>query len=158
MLRAVARMITGKADLADLQQQIHALKVEGAEASAEIDKLKQLRASATSYDEARDLDDRINRQIWLCEHAAAAIPELELQLAAARAAAQAAALARHKTALVELYPRLKRALVAAVAAQEEAMAARGGLPGTRRSGRESEFAGYWVCGVPTLGILRNLAI
>jgi hypothetical protein len=100
------------------------LRAEGRDASLAIDALKAERADAASYDKARDLDDRINRQIWICENAARAIPQLELQLGAARAAQQAQALARHKNALLELYPRLKKAIVTAVALQKEAMALR----------------------------------
>jgi hypothetical protein len=121
MLAAVAvvkRLISGKDDVAGLQQQIAALQAEGRDASLEIDRLKIERASAASYDEARELDDRINRQIWICEHAAAAIPTLELKLGTLRAAAQAAALAKHKGILIGLYPRLKAAILAAVEAQE----------------------------------------
>jgi hypothetical protein len=125
MLSVVKRLMTGKDDdAAALQQQIVALKTEGAEASAEIDRLKRERTQAASYDEARELDDRINRQIWITQHCAAEIPELELQLGAVRAAAQAAALARHKAALIGLYPRFKAAILAAVEAQHEVIAAR----------------------------------
>jgi hypothetical protein len=126
MLSVVVKRLIGKGDdVAALQQQISALKVEGAEASAEIDRLKLERASAASYDEARDLDDRIARQIWVTEHCAAALPALEFELAAARAAQQAAALSRHKMRLIDLYPKLKRAILLAVDAQHEVIAARG---------------------------------
>jgi hypothetical protein len=72
MLKAVARLRTGKGDdVGALQQQIQGLKREGQEASEEIDRLKRERASAASYEEATtSIDDRINRQIWGCEHAA----------------------------------------------------------------------------------------
>jgi hypothetical protein len=124
MLAVVAKLMRkGGDDVAAPQQQIHALKVEGAEASEEVDRLKRERAQAASYDEARDLDDRIARQIWVTELCAAAIPRLELQMGAVRAAALAAALARHARVLIDLYPRLKAAVRAAVDAQEEAMAA-----------------------------------
>src|SRR5271165_3838576 len=97
MLAVIKRVMSGKGDdAAALQQQITSLKTEGAEASEEIDRLKAERASAATYDEARELDERIDRQIWITQHAAAAIPGLELQLGAVRAAAQAAALVRHK--------------------------------------------------------------
>ena len=85
MLAVVKRLIAGKDHVAALQQQIAALKTEGAGAEAEIDRLKCERAAAESYDEARELDERIARQIWVTEHCAAALPQLELQLAAARA-------------------------------------------------------------------------
>jgi hypothetical protein len=109
---------------ADLERHIAALKAEASEASAEIERLNQERRFAASYDEARAIDDRMARQIWITEHAAALLPELELRLAAARAADQAAALARHKDALLELYPRLKAAILAAVDVQEAVIAAR----------------------------------
>jgi len=125
MLAVIKRVMSGKGDdAAALQQQITSLKTEGAEASEEIDRLKAERASAATYDEARELDERIDRQIWITQHAAAAIPGLELQLGAVRAAAQAAALVRHKGILVALYPKLKAALLAAVEAQEMVLAAR----------------------------------
>jgi hypothetical protein len=122
MLKAVARLRTRKGDdVGALQQQIQGLKREGQEASEEIDRLKRERASAASYDETRDLDDRIDRQIWVTEHCAAAIPQLELELGAARAAQQAKALARHKKALIEIYPKLKAAILAATDAQKLVM-------------------------------------
>ncbi len=121
MLAVVKRLIAGKDDAAALQAQISALKTEGAEASAEIERLKRERALAASYEEATSIDDRIARQIWVTEHCAASLPQLELQLGAVRAAEQAAALARHKGALLELYPRLKKAILAAVELQHEAM-------------------------------------
>jgi hypothetical protein len=125
MLAVIKRVMSGKGDdAAALQEQITSLKAEGAEASAEIDRLKAERASAASYDEARDLDDRIGRQIWICEHVSAAIPELELQLAAVRAATQARSLAKYKGSLIDLYPKLKKAILAAVSVQHEAMALR----------------------------------
>jgi|SRR5271166_5105175 len=125
MLRAVARMITGKGnDAAAVQQQIDALKREGAEALAAVDALKIERAAAASYDEARDLDDKIARQLWVTQHCAAVLPQLELELGAVRAAEQAAALARHKAALLDCYPKLKRAILAAVEAQHQAISLR----------------------------------
>jgi hypothetical protein len=124
MLGVVKRLLAGKDDVAGLQAQLDALRAEGRDASLAIDQLKQERAQAESYELARELDDRIARQQWGVEHCAAAIPELELRLAAARAADQAAALAKHKQILIGLYPRLKAAVLAAVRAQEEVMAAR----------------------------------
>jgi hypothetical protein len=125
MLAVEKRLMTSKGDdVAALLQQIAALKTEGAEASAAVDALKRDRALATSYDKAVELDGRIARQVWTTEHLAAALPELELRLAAARAADQAAALARHKGILLDLYPKLKRAIFAAVDLQHEAIAAR----------------------------------
>jgi hypothetical protein len=125
MLAVIRRVMSGNGDdVAALQAQIVALKTEGAEASAEIDRLKQERALASSFDEARELDDRIARQIWVTEHAAAELPEFERRLAAARAADQAAALAKHRGILIGLYPRLKAAILATVEAQAEAFAAR----------------------------------
>jgi hypothetical protein len=124
MLTVVKRLIAGKDDTGALQQQITALKAEGADASAEIDRLKRERVAAASYEEARELDERIARQIWVTEHCAAALPQLELQLDAARALEQAAALARHKVVLLEIYPKLKTAVLAAVETQHEAIAAR----------------------------------
>jgi hypothetical protein len=123
-VKAVKRLIGGKDDAAGLQQQIAALKREGSEASEEIERLKRERALAASFEEAEETDRAIARQMWITEHCAIALPELELRLAAVRAADQAAALARHKGILVALYPRLKQALFAAVEAQHEVMAAR----------------------------------
>jgi len=125
MLAVVRKLITGKGDdIGALQRQIQGVKREGQEASGEIERLKRERAAAVSYDEARDLDDRINRQIWASEHAAQLLPQLELELGAARAAQQAQALTRHTRVLIDLYPRLKAAILAAVEAQEEVIAAR----------------------------------
>jgi hypothetical protein len=121
-LRIVKAMLK-RDDPAEIERQIATLKAEAAEASAEIDRLKHERRFAASYDEARELDERIQRQMWTTDHAAALLPELELRLAATRAADQAAALARHKDALLELYPRLKAAILAAVDAQEAVIAA-----------------------------------
>src|SRR5215469_7233975 len=92
MLRAVARMMTAKADdEATLRAQIDALRREGAAASEEIERLKRERALATSYEEATAIDDGIARQVWTTGHCEMAIAQLEAQLAAARAIAQAAA-------------------------------------------------------------------
>ncbi len=125
MLRAVARLMTGKGDdAAALQQQLEALKREGAEASAQVDTLKAERAAAASYDEARDLDDRIARQIWITQHCAAALPGLEMQLAAARAIDQAAAVARWRGTIGAYFPRLRDALRLAGKIQAEAIKAR----------------------------------
>jgi Mut7-C RNAse domain len=119
MLKAVARLMTGKGDdVAALQQQIQRLKREGQKASEEIDRLKRERASAASYEEATSIDDRVNRQIWACEHIAQLLPQLEVELAAARAAQQAQALIRHKKALIESYPKLRAAILAATDAQK----------------------------------------
>jgi hypothetical protein len=125
VLAVVKKLLNNKADdAASLQQQIDALRREGADASAEIERLKGEAAAAPSYDEARDIEDRINRQIWVTRHCAAALPELEQRLAAARAAAQAAALAAHTRVLINLYPKLKAAILAAVEIQREVMLAR----------------------------------
>jgi hypothetical protein len=124
MLAVVRKLIAGKDDAAALEQRLAALRAEGRDASLAIDALKIERASAASYDEARELDDRIARQIWVTEHAAAEIPQLELQLAAVKEVQRAAALAKHIRALIEVYPRLKRAIFAAVEAQHEAIAVR----------------------------------
>src|SRR5271167_2869398 len=123
-VRAVRRLITGKDDVASLQQQLVALKAEGADASVEIERLKSERALAANYEEATAIDGAVARQAWIVEHCASALPELELRLAACRAADQAAALAKHRGILIGLYPRLKAAILAAVEAQEEALAAR----------------------------------
>jgi hypothetical protein len=109
---------------ADLERQIGALKSEASEASAEIDRLTRERLLAANYDDAREIDDRMRRPAWICEHAAALLPDLEQRLAAVRVADQAAAIARHKGRLLELYPRLKAAILAAVDAQELVIAAR----------------------------------
>jgi hypothetical protein len=120
----IVKAILKPDDPAELERQIAALKAEAAEASAEIDRLKDERRFAASYDEARAIDDRMARQMWATEHAAATLPSLELRLAARRAADQAAALARHKTALVDLYPQLKQAIFAAIEMQERAQTLR----------------------------------
>jgi hypothetical protein len=125
MLGVVKRLlIAGKNDAAALQQQIAALRAEGRDASLAIDQLKVERAAADSYDQAIALDDKIARQEWIVDHCAAKIPRVELELAAAKAAAQAAALAKHKAILIGLYPRLKAAILAAVEAQAAVIAAR----------------------------------
>jgi len=117
----VRRLITGKDDVASLQQQLVALKAEGADASVEIERLKSERVAAVNYEEATAIDGAVARQAWIVEHCAAALPELELRLAACRAADQAAALARHKAALIDCYPKLKRAILFAVAEQQIAL-------------------------------------
>ena|SRR5215469_896270 len=123
-LKIVKAMMLKRDNAADLERQIAALKSESTEALTEIDRLKSERVLAASYDDAREIDDRMRRPAWICEHAAALLPDLELRLAAVRVADQAAAIARHKSRLVELYPRLKAAILAAVDAQELVIAAR----------------------------------
>jgi hypothetical protein len=120
----IVKAMLNRDDPAELERQISALKSEAAAASAEIERLNQERRFAATYDEARALDERVARQTWVTEHTAALLPQLELRLAAARAADQAAALARHKDALLEVYPRLKAAVLAAVDVQEAVIAAR----------------------------------
>lgn len=125
MLAVVKRLMPGKGDdVAALQQQIQELKAEGGAASAEIEKLKAERALCPTYEAALALDARCNQLRWQIDHCAAALPGLELRLAAVREAQQAAALTRHKAALLELYPKLKRAILAAVEVQHEALALR----------------------------------
>jgi hypothetical protein len=90
---------------------------------AELDRLQAERAAAEDYDRVRAIDDNTKRAQWWIDQAARKLGELETALAAAKATEQAAALARHKSIIGALYPRLRRALEAAAAVQQEAMAA-----------------------------------
>jgi hypothetical protein len=125
MLSVVKRLMTSKGDdVAALQEEIAALKRQGAQACAEIEEIEQRRALAPSYEAALAGEDRCKQLRWQVDHCAALLPELEARLAAARAIDQAAALKRHRAIIGAFFPRLRAALIEAGRIQAEAIKAR----------------------------------
>lgn len=110
--------------VAALQTQIEEIRAAGAAALAELDRLQAERAEAEDYQRVVAIDEDMRRAQFGIDHAAHKLRGLEAELAAAKAAEQAAALARHKKILIELWPRLRRAVIAAGQIQAEAILAR----------------------------------
>jgi hypothetical protein len=124
MLSVVRAMLSKADDAASLQQRIDALKREGAEACVEIERLERSRALSENYETAIAVDEKVKRQKWVVDHVDATLPGLEKELAAVRVVNAAAALARHRSNMQALFPKLKKALEAAARLQQEAIAIR----------------------------------
>lgn len=110
--------------LAAIEARLEAEKENAAAAARELEQLEQQRRLADDYDAARALDESIARARWTIERSEALIPALEGERDAALAERRREQLARHKAVISKLYPRLRRAIEAAVAVQVEAIAAR----------------------------------
>lgn len=114
--RAVAPAAAIAADLARL-------KAASATATAEAERLGAARIAATDFDEAERLARAAERQRWLAERAANAIPALEARLAAATAEQQREVIARHFEERRRLYTKLRLAIEAAAVVQGEVIEA-----------------------------------
>jgi hypothetical protein len=109
--------------LAELEERLHAERMNAAAAAREVEQLEQQRRMADDFDTARGLDDALARARWTIERCEAAIPPLELARDRALADQRRDLLARHKSAIGKIYPRLRDAIDAAAAVQGEAIAA-----------------------------------
>jgi hypothetical protein len=125
MLAVVRKLLPTKGDdVAALQEEIAALKRQGAQACAEIEEIEQQRALAPSYETALAGEARVKELRWNVAHVDAMLPGLEARLAQAMADRRQAALARHRAIGAQVYGQLRSALVEASRAQAFALRAR----------------------------------
>jgi hypothetical protein len=114
MLEVVRKLLQTKGDdVAALQEEIAALKRQGAQACAEIEEIEQQRALAPSYEAALAGEARAKELRWNVAHVDAVLPGLEARLAQAMADRREAALARHRAVGAQVYGQLRAALVEA---------------------------------------------